>query len=287
VAAGPAVKIVSGTVATNYNISVRFFGPPMTAQQQALFTTAAARISGVVTGALMPVGAFGINIDDYCGTSGAGTLNEVISGLVIMASVRSIDGPYNIVAQGGPCATGVEHLPVLGAMVFDSDDLALLSSSALQDVITHEMLHSLGFGTLWNHVIEDAQGNVVFERHLADESTFTYTAAQGILGCRAIGGFNTCAVNVPVANTGGPGTVNSHWRESTFQNELMTGVINNGAMPFSRMTAASLIDLGYTVNLEAADPFTIPGGNARVSGATDAPARLLVERTLVTPRPLR
>ena len=32
-------------------------------------------------------------------------------------------------------------------------------------------------------------------------------------------------------------------------------------MPLSRLTIASLADLGYTVNLNAADPYTFPGGN--------------------------
>src|SRR5258708_39129929 len=41
----------------------------------------------------------------------------------------------------------------------------------------------------------------------------------------------------------------SHFRESVFGNEVMTGYLNNGANPLSRVTIASLADLGYQVNM--------------------------------------
>ena len=68
----------------------------------------------------------------------------------------------------------------------------------------------------------------------------------------------TCATSVPVENNLLPGTSDSHWRESTFGNELMTGYVNTGGMPFSAMTIGSLSDIGYQVNLLAADPYRLP-----------------------------
>ena len=56
--------------------------------------------------------------------------------------------------------------------------------------------------------------------------------------------------SVPIANTGGPGNYNGHWREITFDNELMTPYAG-GAELLSRMTAASLGDLGYVVDTES------------------------------------
>jgi hypothetical protein len=79
----------------------------------------------------------------------------------------------------------------------------------------------------------------------------------GIAGCKSLGGLHTCATSVPVeGSAGGDGTVNSHWRESVFGNELMTGFINAGKNPLSIMTIRSLEDLGYVVDTTAADPFT-------------------------------
>ncbi len=63
---------------------------------------------------------------------------------------------------------------------------------------------------------------------------------------------------VPVANRGRAGTFGGHWRESVFGNELMTGFLDGGVNPLSRMTIASLEDLGYSVNYDAADPFELP-----------------------------
>jgi hypothetical protein len=65
-------------------------------------------------------------------------------------------------------------------------------------------------------------------------------------------------VAVPVENTGGPGTRDSHWRESLFRNELMSGFIAAPNNPLSKMTAASLKDLGYVVNMNAAEPYVLP-----------------------------
>ena len=38
----------------------------------------------------------------------------------------------------------------------------------------------------------------------------------------------------------------------------MTGYVNSGGMPLSAITAGSLQDMGYTVNMLAVDPFRVP-----------------------------
>jgi hypothetical protein len=63
---------------------------------------------------------------------------------------------------------------------------------------------------------------------------------------------------VPLENTGGAGTADSHWRETIFRNELMSGFVAAPGNPLSRVTAGSLQDLGYTVDLSAAEPFGLP-----------------------------
>ena len=50
---------------------------------------------------------------------------------------------------------------------------------------------------------------------------------------------------LPIENIGGPGTAGGHWRESLLRNELMTGFLNLGENPLSRITAGSMRDLGY------------------------------------------
>jgi hypothetical protein len=58
-------------------------------------------------------------------------------------------------------------------------------------------------------------------------------------------------------NFGGAGTVNSHWRDDVFDPELMTGFLSVGPNPLSAISVRSLQDLGYTVSVAGADPFTL------------------------------
>ncbi|HEX6036576.1 MAG TPA: hypothetical protein VFZ20_01020, partial [Longimicrobium sp.] len=54
-------------------------------------------------------------------------------------------------------------------------------------------------------------------------------------------------------------------------NELMTGYVNSGGSnPMSELTVRSLVDLGYTVNVGAADPFNLSLA-LRAGGDTQRP----------------
>ncbi len=50
------------------------------------------------------------------------------------------------------------------------------------------------------------------------------------------------------------------WREIAFVSEQMTGFLNDGINPLSVLTVAVLEDMGYTVDREAANAFTLPTG---------------------------
>lgn len=68
---------------------------------------------------------------------------------------------------------------------------------------------------------------------------------------------------------GGSGTALSHWEESVFANELMTGWYNSGQTnPISRITVASLADLGYEVNMDAAESYTVTTSSVAASTAS-------------------
>ena len=59
----------------------------------------------------------------------------------------------------------------------------------------------------------------------------------------------------------GAGGLDGHWRESVFGDELMTPTISvnaQTAQPLSKVTIASLADLGYRVDLTQADSFSLP-----------------------------
>ena len=255
VTAGSLTLDLGATVKTDYHIEVRFFGPPMSDDQKALFTNAAARISAIITGHLPDMALNNVSMSDACGLPGLPTLNETVQDLVIYASVQDIDGTGKILAQSGPCVARSRAnggLTSLGLMEFDVADLASMSQRGiLQDVITHEMLHIVGIGTLWSDKqLVVSQGT----------PSVAYYGAQGRQGCTDDGGVSVCATAVPVENNGVPGTADAHWRESTFGNELMTGYVNLNGMPLSAITIGSLADLGYVVNPLAADPYRVPSG---------------------------
>jgi hypothetical protein len=254
---------ITATVTSNYIIDVRFWGTAMTPDQQALFTDAAARIRGIVVGALPIDDATGADPAN-CGVTGVPPLSESIPGVIIYASIQNIDGKGGTLAQSGPCysRSASDLRTAIGVMEFDAADInSLAGTGSLVDVITHEMLHVVGFGVYWT--------NKGLLRNY-NTPTVEYTGVGGIQGCREVGGVNSCASAVPVENTGGGGTFNSHWRESVFGSELMTGYINSGHMPLSVMTVRSIEDLGYTVNPSGADPYFIFAGSLR-----EGPASLL------------
>jgi len=225
----------------------------MSASQRTVFKNAAARWASVITADAEDGDA---EIDaGTCGETSP-SLNLTIDDLLIFAGIEDIDGPGEILGQAGWCYRRDEptdKLPAIGLMRFDLADVAELESEGqLQAVFLHEMGHVLGIGSLWDdlNLLKSPSPN-------AGPPNDTYFAgANGIIGFNAIGGSTyTGGQKVPVENTGGAGTANSHWRENVLKNELMTGYLNAGNNPMSAVTVQSLADLGYTVNGAAADPF--------------------------------
>jgi Leishmanolysin len=256
--------ILSATVSTSFKIDVRFFGRTLPVADQALFTNAAARLRALIIGQLPLVTALNTDVAKSCGATGVAPLNETIDGVIIFASIDSIDGKGKILAQSGPCYIRTnnaqpDYRTSIGIMKFDSADFASLSAGGnLQEVITHEMMHVVGFGSFWDST---ANNLLINDSTPATSSTAAYIGAGGIAGCKSLGALTTCATSVPVEGLqGGPGTIYSHWRETTFNNELMTGFIQPGTNPLSVMSIRSLEDLNYTVNAAAADPYTLPAG---------------------------
>ncbi len=180
--------------------------------------------------------------------------------LVIVASVREIDGRFGILASAGFCGVrqGEGGLPFMGAMEFDVDDLAWLEENGdMEEVILHEMGHVLGIGTYWRHV-----GLLVNPSLAVRGSPDThFPGPLSIAAFDAAGGTSyTDGKKVPVENRAGPGSGDSHWRESVLDHELMTPFQNAGVPdPLSAITIQSLADLGYIVDLSLAEPYTLPG----------------------------
>ncbi len=262
---GPSAASVkfSSTIQSEFEVSLRFYGTPPTTDIAESFINAANRIGALVTGDILDIPLAGFDAG-RCGVTGV-TLNEVVDDVVIFATVTAIDGPGKILGSAGPCVIRTEaRLAVIGVMRFDVDDLNTLATSGrLEAVILHEMLHVVGVGTVWR------TKNLVAALGTPDPR---YIGPLATNRCNAANGLAVCGLSVPIENSGGPGTIEAHWREATFDSELMTGFIEAAGRPMalSFITAGSLEDYGYSVNYLAADPYTVPGVSARLRGLPTA-----------------
>ena len=167
--------------------------------------------------------------------------------------LRAIDGVGSVLAPRGPCssarATDSRRWP---DEVRHRGSRRLESGGLLQVVIMHEMGHVLGYGTIWR---EEPAG-----RLLSGAPIRTSPGRRPSRRSTRWVGPTTTRAKVPVEDTGGEGTADAHWRESVFGNELMTGFVDASANPLSRVSVASMADLGYAVNLAGADPYTLAPG---------------------------
>ncbi|WP_043194304.1 leishmanolysin-related zinc metalloendopeptidase [Streptomyces sp. NRRL F-2664] len=230
-----------------FQIEVRFIGG-LSNSQKDVFAEAAERWARVIVGDLETA-----IVRDFSG-------EVIVDDILIDAEGVLLDGVFGVLGEAGPrvfrpqTALAGAGLPAKAIMRFDKADLGQMEEDgSLLDVITHEMGHCLGissfvwsaFGLLkdWPPVI--GPGN----------PTFVGPGAMAEFGILRGAGQ---PLPVPVANVGGSGSAGSHWRETVFGNELMSPTIAAAGNPLSRLTAASLGDLGYEVDLDGAEPYELP-----------------------------
>jgi len=213
------------TGGSGFSITVNYTGD---ASYQTYFTQAAQRWAEIITGDLPDVNSIRGPIDD----------------LLIDASVGAIDGAGGILGQAQITGVRSGGLPYLGVMKFDVADIAdMVSDGTFGSVVLHEMGHLLGLSkTMWQW-----QGLV---------SGSNYTGANAVSAYISLA--SGVQTSVPIETGGGTGTAGSHWSESVFDEELMTGYVESSLpMPLSIITVGALQDLGYQVNYAAADYYFI------------------------------
>jgi hypothetical protein len=266
--------------ATGYNITLAF-GSSISNADKAVFQSAASRWQQVITADLPDSNSAVSATDCDPKLTGFPSVNSV-DDLVIFADVVTIDGPGGTLARAGPCLlrqSGTQ-LPGVGTMEFDVADVAeLRTKNHLLETITHEMGHVIGFGTLWK-----LKGGFLSGEGALGEcgNAPTYIKSNAKTQYAALGGSG----DVPVegsADGSGPGSCDSHWRESVFGTELMTPSIDTdspAANPLSRLSIAALADLGYQVNLNAADNYSL----ASIGSILPSSNRMVLREILVKPR---
>lgn len=165
----------------------------------------------------------------------------LVDDLLVYINFNNVTG----VAAGGPCY--MNPIPRVGMVSFNwglfngwntgSPDL-----ETFEAILTHEVLHVMGIGTLWKKFLLPV--NVT--------SPEFYNGTNGVAAFRG----TLRGSGLPKVDTdfGGHGT---HWDECTYGDEAMTPVLDLPA-PVSVMTCGALSDLGYTVNTSACDTWKVP-----------------------------
>jgi len=236
----------------DFTIDVRYWGATPSPQQQSRIRLAADRWERLFRGGL-PDAA--VSVDAGCGPDSP-AIDEVVDDVVVF--VRVIDIPS--LAESGPCKLRQgSRLPITATVWIDGPKrINQLSLDVLESLVTHELGHALGFGTLWpqTSLLKDPVSQGGQDPH--------FEGAGALAAFDLVGGGVFLGAKVPVENTGGVGTEDSHWRASVFgERELMSFTIVSGLNPLSRVTAASMADLGYHVDLSQADDFVLPGTAAQ------------------------
>jgi hypothetical protein len=213
---------------SGYDILIQFKGSSWTTELQQAFTRAADYFTTVITADI----------------GGGGRVGRVIvDDLYVTAELAVIDGVGGILGQAGPTSVWTaSELTAAGQMQFDAADaLTYLGKGLWDDIVTHELMHVLGVGSLWNYGANPLV------------SGFQYIGSNGLAAYRDAKG-DQSLMYIPVEDGGGSGTAGAHWDEQALGNELMTGYINDDGVAstvndnyLSEFSVMSLADLGYQV----------------------------------------
>jgi len=226
----------AATPADRYDIQLSY-SADMPTSIQAQVRSAADRIEEIIVGDLSPQTNIQIPDEYQCSTAPA-----IVDDIWLCAQIQDL--PPFVDGQGGfdRVRIGENDLPYIGFIT-----VATGLSDPSDAVLVHEMLHSLGFGTLWTrkNLISSRTGDCDYI--INGQATRQY---QEISGCGA-------AAELPMSQ----GNDCQHWEELCFVHELMTPVylLNfDGSVPYqlSRVTVGAMEDIGYEVNYDAADEYT-------------------------------
>lgn len=257
------LAIVKPPTTAGYQIHIRWSeGVELTTAQQTAVGDAVTKLESIITGDVANVPSSEFPDVGTCGGAAIPQMEESVDDVIIYLEFVPIDGPNGVVGSAGPCfsRTGTA-LSLVGGMRFDTADLETLETFGLMDdIVLHEMMHVLGFGIFWEDPIDylEQPSNPTHPEHDAMNTDTHFTGPEAVARFDSIGGDSyTGGEVVPVENDDeefGPGSLDGHWRESVFDNEIMTPAAN-ATNPLSELTVAQFVDLGYTVDYGAADPY--------------------------------
>lgn len=227
-----------------FDFDVIFTTPDVTPEQQNAFAGPISRLSSIFTKDYATETCFeaGTTVCSYTFTN-----RFCVDDVLVLVSVKSIDGTGGIVSQAGPCVIldQIEQVRV-GVLYFDSEDFStLFENGQFNATLTHQLMHIIGFGSRWD-----------FWGLISSNQPYTYLGHFGQNGYIQAGGSQG---SLPEIDSDG-----FHWSASVFGNELMTPTLQGSTHPLSKMSVMSLKDMGFSVNESRADPYSIPVTSSRL-----------------------
>ena len=188
--------------------------------------------------------------------------NDVLDDLFVMIDVQDFDGGPGAGVRSTVCGYRYPSmLPMIGAIIVDNGERA---PEAADELLLHGFGHMLGISGSWKML--DLLRNPSSEDEGADTH---FVGERAIAAFVAAGGASYQGAKVPVENSRTYGTPDGHWRESVFDTELMTSLLQVGADPISAITIQSLADIGYTVDVELSDVYLLPSSSMAAARAAE------------------
>ncbi len=228
---GEADDLAAGV--DNYNIDINFVGDDWTVELQEAFIVATEFLSLLIQTGF----ADDPSVPDTSTNNPTDTV--YVDDLLIHAELANLPG--NTLGRAGPeyAHDDIDWIPVEGTMEFDTQFAQNnVDSGDWLIVVLHEMLHVLGFGTLWGPEYMDLKTDdgLYFDGPLTTSLFLEESLA--------------------IEQDGGAGTAGGHWDEDTYELALMSGYLDSGSelMDFS---VAALIDMGYDIDHADIDTYSL------------------------------
>lgn len=234
-----------------------FAGNPLTAltpAEQAIFQSAARRWEELIVGDLT-------DVNDPMFQPTFGTIDDVL----LLVDGENYNGTGVLgVSYGLPSMLRpADGLPFWGMLTMTNDGTVNVQTpngaTDYFSIALHEIGHSLGFRGSTFGAVETATGANIW-----DPATDNFLGATAVAAHNAAFGVNATQIQLS------PGS--GHWGDPLYANEFMfpSIVLGQGIIkPQSRMTVGLMQDLGYVVNLNAADTYPLTAAPVSNGGVND------------------
>lgn len=231
-------------------MELRLRGQPLSSKQKTIVQAAANRVASLITSRFQPVR---LDIPPNACDSGLPAIHEQVSHFIAYITVKDLGN--DVYGDSSPCELhDVTYLPIYAAVNLNSFELEDLGNDELLDTIIHELLHSLGVGTLWKASERVSLSGDSDRKNLIRKlgGKWYYTAPQALAAYRALGGQGK---GILLDDDTG------HWSGNAVCSEILSGTagdVTDRVNPLSAITIGALADLGYGVNARLADFYRLP-----------------------------